>query len=212
MHRCAARVVSAWHGERLAQLGHASPADADALATHGLRTVVLDHLYAHAPTPPCATRARIRTRAIHLRLRRSPRCANASPPRLPAAPCRSTRPRCATGAAARAARLGRRRRALGARFRSGVRRRVSSRADLARKFRAQAARRMARASRRHAQRSAAPAHSAAAPDRRHGDRRRRVSRPPRRHPARSLRRRDHRLVADRPQPRCARDAAADIRR
>ena len=42
-------LVSAWHGERLAQLGHASPADADALATHGLRTVVLDHLYAHAP-------------------------------------------------------------------------------------------------------------------------------------------------------------------
>jgi GT2 family glycosyltransferase len=40
--------VSAWHGERLAQLGHASPSDADALAAHGLRCVLLDHLYVHA--------------------------------------------------------------------------------------------------------------------------------------------------------------------
>lgn len=40
--------VTAWHGERLAQLGHASPADADALATHGLRCVVLDHLHVHS--------------------------------------------------------------------------------------------------------------------------------------------------------------------
>ena len=40
--------VSAWHGERLAQLGHASPADDDARATHGFRCVLLDHLYVHA--------------------------------------------------------------------------------------------------------------------------------------------------------------------
>jgi len=40
--------ASAWHGERLAQLGHASPADVDAMATHGLRCVLLDHLYVHA--------------------------------------------------------------------------------------------------------------------------------------------------------------------
>jgi len=40
--------VSAWHGERLAQLGHASPADADALAAHRFRCVLLDHLYVHA--------------------------------------------------------------------------------------------------------------------------------------------------------------------
>ena len=37
--------LSAWHGDRLASLGHASPADADALAAHGLRCVLLDHLY-----------------------------------------------------------------------------------------------------------------------------------------------------------------------
>ena len=40
--------VSAWHGERLAQFGHASPADADARAAHGFRCVLLDHLYVHA--------------------------------------------------------------------------------------------------------------------------------------------------------------------
>ena len=44
LHRAA---LSAWHGERLERLGHASPADADALAALGLRCVVLDHLYAH---------------------------------------------------------------------------------------------------------------------------------------------------------------------
>ena len=37
--------MSAWHGERLADLGHASPTDVDALAARGLRTVLLDHLY-----------------------------------------------------------------------------------------------------------------------------------------------------------------------
>jgi GT2 family glycosyltransferase len=47
LHRAA---LSAWHGERLTQLGHASPADRDASAAHGLRCVVLDHLYAHAGT------------------------------------------------------------------------------------------------------------------------------------------------------------------
>jgi GT2 family glycosyltransferase/glycosyltransferase involved in cell wall biosynthesis len=46
--------VSAWHGERLAQLGHASPADADALATHGFRCVLLDHLYVRSPGTPRA--------------------------------------------------------------------------------------------------------------------------------------------------------------
>ena len=40
--------LSAWHGERLAQLGHASPADVYALAAHRLRCVLLDHLYVHA--------------------------------------------------------------------------------------------------------------------------------------------------------------------
>jgi len=44
--------VSAWHGERLADLGHASPADADALAARDLRTVLLDHLYVRAPSSP----------------------------------------------------------------------------------------------------------------------------------------------------------------
>lgn len=37
--------VTAWHGDRLEQLGHASPADADALGAHGFRCVVLDHLH-----------------------------------------------------------------------------------------------------------------------------------------------------------------------
>jgi GT2 family glycosyltransferase/glycosyltransferase involved in cell wall biosynthesis len=41
-------IASAWHAERLAELGHAAPSDADALAARGFRTVVLDHLYAHA--------------------------------------------------------------------------------------------------------------------------------------------------------------------
>ncbi|HEV7490214.1 MAG TPA: glycosyltransferase [Rhodanobacteraceae bacterium] len=45
LHRAA---FSAWDGERLAQLGHASPADPDALATHGFRCVLLDHLHVHA--------------------------------------------------------------------------------------------------------------------------------------------------------------------
>jgi GT2 family glycosyltransferase/glycosyltransferase involved in cell wall biosynthesis len=49
-------IASAWHGERLAELGHAAPSDADALAARGLRTVVLDHLYAHATS--ARTRAR----------------------------------------------------------------------------------------------------------------------------------------------------------
>ncbi|MET0229481.1 MAG: glycosyltransferase, partial [Rhodanobacteraceae bacterium] len=41
-------IASAWHGERIAELGTATIADSDALAARGLRTVVLDHLYAHA--------------------------------------------------------------------------------------------------------------------------------------------------------------------
>ncbi len=49
LHRAA---VTAWHGERLAQLGHASPAEADALATHGLRCVVLDHLHVRSSAVP----------------------------------------------------------------------------------------------------------------------------------------------------------------
>lgn len=49
--------LSAWHGERLAQLGHASPADVDALAAHRLRCVLLDHLYVHirSHTPRAAS-------------------------------------------------------------------------------------------------------------------------------------------------------------
>ena len=51
--------LSAWHGERLAELGHASATDADALATHDLRCVLLDHLYVRAGdgTPAAATDA-----------------------------------------------------------------------------------------------------------------------------------------------------------
>jgi GT2 family glycosyltransferase/glycosyltransferase involved in cell wall biosynthesis len=48
LHRAA---LSAWHGERLADLGKASLADADALAVHGLRGVVLDHLYVRTGAP-----------------------------------------------------------------------------------------------------------------------------------------------------------------
>ncbi len=44
--------VSAWHGERLEQLGHASPADADALAVHDFRCVVLDHLHVRSSATP----------------------------------------------------------------------------------------------------------------------------------------------------------------
>jgi GT2 family glycosyltransferase len=44
--------VTAWHGERLAELGHASPADADALAAHGFRCVVLDHLHVRSRAAP----------------------------------------------------------------------------------------------------------------------------------------------------------------
>jgi GT2 family glycosyltransferase/glycosyltransferase involved in cell wall biosynthesis len=46
---------SAWDGERLATLGDASPGDADALAAHGLRTVVLDHLHVGTGTPSVAS-------------------------------------------------------------------------------------------------------------------------------------------------------------
>ncbi|HET7925690.1 MAG TPA: glycosyltransferase, partial [Rhodanobacteraceae bacterium] len=49
LHRAA---VTAWHGERLAQLGHASPDHADVLAAHGLRCVVLDHLYVRSSAKP----------------------------------------------------------------------------------------------------------------------------------------------------------------
>ncbi len=69
--------VSAWHGERLAELGHASPADADALAAHGLRCVVLDHL--HVRSSATTTRAhRNAIRAIRRRPRLSRRCASGS--------------------------------------------------------------------------------------------------------------------------------------
>ena len=43
-----ASAISAWHGERLAQLGAASVAERDALDAAGLRIVVLDHLFVDA--------------------------------------------------------------------------------------------------------------------------------------------------------------------